>query len=189
LHLAALQKFQERGYAETTVRDIAAAAGVTERTFFRYFPSKEDLVLGEIRDLIPVFQDLVRQRPAEETPYQAVYAVALALSAGQPGLGVLFSGPPQRFAAKSSRQSQPLLRQFEDALADVLAERLGLTGASSRETLRAAVLAGAAMGAIRAALGVYSALPESEKTPDAAADLLRAAFDALKERRGPVQKA
>src|SRR5882757_2976201 len=88
LHLAALQKFQERGYAETTVRDIAAAAGVTERTFFRYFPSKEDLVLGEIRDLIPVFQDLVRQRPAEETPYQAVYAVALALSAGQPGLGV-----------------------------------------------------------------------------------------------------
>ena len=41
---AAVRLFRTRGYEETTVDDIAAAAGVGRRTFFRYFPSKEDAI-------------------------------------------------------------------------------------------------------------------------------------------------
>ena len=72
--------FEERGFAETTVRDIAEAVGVTERTFFRYFPSKEDLVLGAVLDLFPEFARLVRARPVAERPYVAVRNALLDLA-------------------------------------------------------------------------------------------------------------
>src|SRR3954453_22595979 len=44
---AAFQLFLERGYEQTTVDDIVAQAGVGRRSFFRYFPSKEDVVFPE----------------------------------------------------------------------------------------------------------------------------------------------
>ncbi|MFI6739294.1 TetR/AcrR family transcriptional regulator [Nonomuraea sp. NPDC050451] len=81
LQEAATRMFEERGYAETTVRDIAEAVGVTERTFFRYFPSKEDLILGEILELFPEFARLVRGRPAGEGPYLAVRNALFHLAA------------------------------------------------------------------------------------------------------------
>ncbi|MGH3443318.1 MAG: TetR/AcrR family transcriptional regulator [Nitriliruptorales bacterium] len=52
---AAVRLFLERGYDRTTVADIAAAAGVTERTFFHHFPSKDAVVFpdqGEILALL-----------------------------------------------------------------------------------------------------------------------------------------
>src|SRR6266545_7692516 len=39
--------FVEKGYDETTIDDLAAAAGMSRRTFFRYFASKEELVMGK----------------------------------------------------------------------------------------------------------------------------------------------
>lgn len=47
LELVALQLFAERGFEATTVDDLAAAAGIGRRTFFRYFPSKNDVVWGD----------------------------------------------------------------------------------------------------------------------------------------------
>jgi AcrR family transcriptional regulator len=43
LEQAALELFEKRGYARTTVEDIAARAGLTERTFFRYFTDKREV--------------------------------------------------------------------------------------------------------------------------------------------------
>ncbi|MFE6283684.1 TetR family transcriptional regulator [Streptomyces sp. NPDC057877] len=178
---AAHRMFEERGYTHTTVRDIAAAAGVTERTFFRYFPSKEDLVLDEVLDLIPVMRSIVVARPAGEGPYDAVLGAALELIADR-GVGLMFSGPPQRFPGQPVRQFLPVLTQFEEGLAGALEERL--SGAGEPEdavALRAAVLARAAVGAMRSALFAYAVLPEGERGPEAAPDLLRAAFGCLRE--------
>jgi AcrR family transcriptional regulator len=64
----ALRLFQERGYERTTVADIAAAAGVSHMTFFRNFPTKEDVVLDDPYD--PVLAEAVgaqaRDLPALE---------------------------------------------------------------------------------------------------------------------------
>lgn len=56
---AALTLFEQQGYAATTVADIAAAANVSERTFFRYFPTKEDVVQFDRFDvlLVTAFQE------------------------------------------------------------------------------------------------------------------------------------
>ena len=48
------------------MRDIADAAGVTERTFFRYFAGKEELILDEVLAWMPVLQQAIIARPADE---------------------------------------------------------------------------------------------------------------------------
>lgn len=66
----ALRLFLAQGYEQTTVEEIAAAAGVSHMTFFRYFPTKEAVV--EDDDYDPFIADLVRARPGEESPLEAL---------------------------------------------------------------------------------------------------------------------
>jgi AcrR family transcriptional regulator len=51
---AALALFAERGYADSTVDDIASSAGVTSRTFFRHFSDKDEVLFGDDDDLLPL---------------------------------------------------------------------------------------------------------------------------------------
>ncbi|MGI5204550.1 TetR family transcriptional regulator [Spirillospora sp. CA-108201] len=62
---AALRLFAERGYEETTIADIAAAADVSPRTFFSYFPSKEDVIFAEIDDRLAEVSERLRRTPGE----------------------------------------------------------------------------------------------------------------------------
>ncbi|WP_035858614.1 TetR family transcriptional regulator [Cryptosporangium arvum] len=66
----ALRLFREQGYQSTTVDQIITAAEVSETTFFRYFPTKEDTVLQD--DFDPMIASSLRDQPAALSPVAAV---------------------------------------------------------------------------------------------------------------------
>jgi AcrR family transcriptional regulator len=69
----AMRLFAEKGYANTTIEEIADAAAISPRTFFRYFPTKEDVVLWDEYD--PLALDMLAQRPDDEPPAETVRAL------------------------------------------------------------------------------------------------------------------
>jgi AcrR family transcriptional regulator len=69
---AALRLFDAKGYEHTAVREITDAVDVSERTFFRYFASKEDLALSFIRDFAGALLRALADRPAAEEPLTAL---------------------------------------------------------------------------------------------------------------------
>jgi len=80
IQAAGLHLFATRGYDATTCEQIAAAAEVSPATFFRYFPTKEDVVLSD--DYDDLILALLHDRPAGESPVQAVRrSLAAALEA------------------------------------------------------------------------------------------------------------
>ncbi|HEY7014068.1 MAG TPA: TetR family transcriptional regulator [Streptosporangiaceae bacterium] len=75
---AAMELFAAKGYEHTAVHEITDAVDVAERTFFRYFASKEDLVLSFVRDGMAAFAEALAARPAEEEPLTAARHAFLA---------------------------------------------------------------------------------------------------------------
>src|SRR5689334_19619355 len=69
---AALELYAERGFDRTTVADIAARAGVTERTFFRYFADKREVLFDGAHTLERAVVDGIAAAPATATPIDVV---------------------------------------------------------------------------------------------------------------------
>jgi AcrR family transcriptional regulator len=144
--------FETRGFATTTVREIADAAGVTERTFFRYFPSKEALLVEDITASLPSLGDAIRRRPDDEPALDAIENAILALgddlwSTRRPNLTWLFhDGPP---AGRLANTGPGLLLQFEQVIVDALSARSG--DAPSDDVFVHQVIARSAVAALRSA--------------------------------------
>ena len=81
LEQAALQLFVERGFEQTTVAEIAQRAGLTERTFFRYFADKREVLFAGAGALQELLVRAVAQAPGSATPLDAI---AGALEAAAP---------------------------------------------------------------------------------------------------------
>src|SRR5262245_30849839 len=79
---AALVLFSQKGFETTTVEDIAAAAGVSPRTFFRYFANKEEVMFPCKDDELASMQAALNSRPAAETAVQALRAAVVEYMAG-----------------------------------------------------------------------------------------------------------
>ena len=70
----AFRLFDENGYANTTVEQIADAAEVSPSTFFRYFPSKESVLLAD--DMDPIMLEALERQPRELSPMSAIRRAA-----------------------------------------------------------------------------------------------------------------
>src|SRR5580765_397369 len=81
LEQAALDLYAERGFENTTVAEIAAHAGVTERTFFRYFADKREVLFGGSGTLQELLVTAVAAAPDTASPIAAVTAALEATSA------------------------------------------------------------------------------------------------------------
>jgi AcrR family transcriptional regulator len=75
---AAFRLFIERGYDTVATEEIATAAGVSARTFFRHVPTKEDLLLAPVRHGGAAIVNLLEQRPAREPPDVALINAIVA---------------------------------------------------------------------------------------------------------------
>ena len=130
LQQAALELFGERGYDQTTAAEIAARAGVTERTFFRHFPDKREILFDGEAILRTALATAIADAPAVLEPLQvlllAFHAVEAMLEENRP-----LSEPRQHVIAAT-----PALRERELAkvagLTAALAAALGQRGVEVR---------------------------------------------------------
>lgn len=173
LQQAADRLFAEQGYAQTTVRDIAEAAGMTERTFFRYFGGKEELIIDDALAWLPLLKDHVRGRPAGEDAVTALRHAVRSLGADlrespRPTPLWLFNdGPP---GVRINRLSPGAVLRAESGLADVILERLEGSGDPAADygmdtRYLADILARTTFALIRSALIRASELRSQAATP------------------------
>jgi AcrR family transcriptional regulator len=122
----ALRLFLEQGYAETTVEQIAAAAEVSQSTFFRYFATKEETVLYDQFD--PVMAESFLNQPADMAPLDAVRAAMTDVFARLPQEETDLEVSRMRLISAVPELRTAVMDQFSSGLnllTSMLAERLG----------------------------------------------------------------
>ena len=143
----ALRLFREQGYQATTVEQIAAAAEVSPSTFFRYFPTKEDVVLQD--DMEPLLAEAIEHQPPE---LGVVAAVRTAFRTVIAHLDEQQWDRIREQAELSMTTPEVRARAMDDfsrtvtLMAGGVAKRTGL----SPDDLRVRTVAGAVFGAIMA---------------------------------------
>jgi AcrR family transcriptional regulator len=169
LRASALRLFREQGYDATTVEQIAAAAGVSHMTFFRYFPAKEDVALSDSYD--PLLVGLLEQTPAGWPLIDRVHAALLR------GLRQLYDADRDTLLAQNKLiVSTPALRDRLWA-SQIATQQLILqaVGAGERPSFRDKVTVAACLAAASTAILTWV---ENDGTPELP-DLIERAFDAL----------
>ena len=136
LQRAALELFRERGYDQTTAAEIAGRAGVTERTFFRYFPDKREVLFdGEAR-LRAILTASIAGAPetlgALDTLFGAFRSVQSLLEDNRP-----FSKPRHEVISNTPALHERELAKMA-ALADALAAALRARGIADLQAVLAA---------------------------------------------------
>jgi AcrR family transcriptional regulator len=152
---AAEDLFAKRGYDDTTVEDIAEAAEISPRTFYRLYPAKADVVVDMARTRFGDFVAALADRPADEPLLESIDAVLVA------GFADVDPGQLRSFEELLARNPELGARLHErgslqqSQLAEVVAKRLGV----APDDLRANVIAATIVATIRTAHEVWSRRP------------------------------
>lgn len=154
LEAAAYRLFGERGFDNVTVDDIAAEADVSRRTFFRYFASKEDVLLADHFVQLARLREAMASRPDDEPIVTALRNSVLSLTSD-------FEERKEKVVIRArlmrdtpSLQARSLVHQqlWENAMQEMVADRLGVDPVKD---LRPGVVAAAALAAMRVAFTIW----------------------------------
>jgi AcrR family transcriptional regulator len=170
---AAIDLFEAHGFDGTTIEDIAAAADIAPRTFFYYFPTKEDVVLADYASRLERIIDALGHRPASEAPWAALQASFITVAADYEASRddlirrfTIMAAHPPVYARSLQLQSG-----WEDALTDALMQR----AAHHIENLESRLLAATALACMRSSLRHWILTGHRMALPD----LIDSCFDRL----------
>lgn len=155
----ALRLFREQGYEATTIDQIAEAADVSVSTVFRYFHTKEDLVVSDDYDFL--FIRAFRAQPAELSPVEAlrraIYTTFEDLSPeelrGQHDRDVLMATVPELWAASLGNVTRTM-----STITELIAERTG----AEPDDMAVRALSGAAFGMMLDVMLRWARSPEQD---------------------------
>ncbi|WP_307530931.1 TetR family transcriptional regulator [Streptomyces umbrinus] len=193
---AAFQLFLERGYEQTTVDEIVALAGVGRRSFFRYFPSKEDVVFPDHERCLAEMNDFLGKDNGSNDGGDADDPVARVCDAARVVLRMYAENPTFSVQRYHLTKKVPGLRTYELSVVwryeRALAEYLRGRFAGRRDgTLRADVIAAAVVAAHNNGLRSWL---RSDGQSDATAEVdhalahVQRVFGSEPDPVGPVQR-
>ena len=169
----AIGMFAEHGFDEVTVEEVAAAVGISARSFHRYFPAKEDAVLGDSRPWGEYVRDALAARPPGESAWASLRAAFESLLALSDRHGEQQKRTMRVLGSTASLRARNLEKHllWEQMLTPLVAERM--TGGDT--ALRARAIVQSALACFDTALTAW-AEPGETRSP---AELLAISFAAL----------
>ncbi len=171
IHKQALRLFERQGFETTTIAEIAAAADVSQRTVFVHYPTKEDLVFGDIDGALTAFDAALRQRPPGITTLQAIRSWLRHTATGwlEPDVELQLSLANEVPAI--AERKLLVAQRFRAPLIAALASDLGAPADDLRVELAAAAIATALLRA-EALVGEHVRSARSLPPPEQIDDIL-----------------
>lgn len=171
IHKEALRLFERQGFAATTIAEIAAAADVSPRTVFVHYPTKEDLVFGDVERALVAFDAAMGRRAPGVTTMQALRVWMSETATGWLEPDVEVQIRLARDVASIAERKVHVAERFRRPLASALAVDLGAPVDDLRVQLAAAAVTTGLMRA-EALVGEHVASHRSLPSPDAVAAIL-----------------
>ncbi|MCV7303216.1 TetR family transcriptional regulator [Mycobacterium barrassiae] len=144
LRKAALASFAAKGFSNVTVTELAREAGVTERTFFRHFPTKEAVLFQDYETQVEWLADALERRPDSESVFDAVLA---AIASFPYDLEVVRQAASARAELISAERIASHLRVVQASFAGVITNFVARRYAGTPEIELLAEVAGATLAA------------------------------------------
>jgi AcrR family transcriptional regulator len=172
---AAYGLFAEQGFEATTIADIAARAEVGTRTFFSYFPTKEDVLFPESDARVRVALEAIATRGPDEQPAEVLLRALGEAGAGDDMTGPLAAMRIDLTMTVPSVRGHALRTQWEAQRE--IARHLAAAYPSQLDEVSAAALVGAFVGAVSGALMTLLRDPADRADPAAIRAALQRATD------------
>jgi len=147
---AAIELFVARGFDETTVEEVAQAAGVSRASYFRYFSSKDDLLAQNVLKYGLALREAIRACPPSFTPLDIMRETVLSVakqSVNHPRTRQVIDISKRSASATQAHMSRMI--EVEDGVAAAFAERIGR---SSKDELEPRLLAALTLSAMNVAI-------------------------------------